>query len=490
MQTMARNAAPSTFFKLGEKELERVLPASAFSPEGTLDSALHAVANALSLDGTAEAREMEHGLRQSFATPLLRDPHRVLGDIRRWALGGLEDASLVAGLSHLARPALPASPSDNRAHPLGRRAKVSRSVSAAQARSVLANAFLANCVDAMAPHKDPWNRGGLDFRDMLRNYEEEFSSDDGDGLAKIKCLLVYFETSRDLEGTADDEREIIFERIRFEPLAIEGFSPMFEDERGADGTGRRWVGDGIVLHENTMERPIRAASAFVNFANPNFGYGQFISSCTQEEILLMCCPEFIVGMAFIGKMGDDEVVNVRGVRRFCQYSGYLDTFKCLGPLDARDSIVQTILTLDACHSGHFSKAMLVRDLSKAYHSFREHASDSKHCCGEGCQTVSTGRWGCGAFGGLPAHKMLQQSLAANLARVNLDFSLFGSRDGCDEILAALQATQPAASTVLHLLLSCKEPKSFVADAVAFLQEAGGTQQSQVPVSCERALDIV
>ena len=75
------------------------------------------------------------------------------------------------------------------------------------------------------------------------------------------------------------------------------------------------------------------ATAFVNFANAIFGYGEFIASCTQEEILQVCCPEFNVGLAFLGRMQEDEVVVVRAVRRFAAYRGYLQTFRCTGRAD-------------------------------------------------------------------------------------------------------------------------------------------------------------
>ena len=65
------------------------------------------------------------------------------------------------------------------------------------------------------------------------------------------------------------------------------------------------------------------ATAFVNFANAIFGYGEFIASCTQEEILQVCCPEFNVGMLFQGTMRDEEVMVVHGCRRYSAYSGYL-----------------------------------------------------------------------------------------------------------------------------------------------------------------------
>ena len=82
------------------------------------------------------------------------------------------------------------------------------------------------------------------------------------------------------------------------------------------------------------------------FANENFGYGCFIPSCTQEEILQLCCPEFNVGMLLLGKMGDGEVVNVTGCRRYSRYSGYLDEYRCEGPWPS--DTIATILTLDAC----------------------------------------------------------------------------------------------------------------------------------------------
>ena len=54
---------------------------------------------------------------------------------------------------------------------------------------------------------------------------------------------------------------------------------------------------------------------------------------TQEEILIVCCPEFLIGLLFIGEMDQDIVVNVYGCRRFTKYTGYLTTYKCEGYLD-------------------------------------------------------------------------------------------------------------------------------------------------------------
>ena len=87
-----------------------------------------------------------------------------------------------------------------------------------------------------------------------------------------------------------------------------------------------------------------------------------------------------------------------------------------------------ILTLDACTQGHFRREKILRDIGKAVTSFKAHQSV---CSGEA--TISTGRWGCGIFGGLPSHKFVQQVLAASLAGVQLEFSMYGTPDGCDEV---------------------------------------------------------
>ena len=291
------------------------------------------------------------------------------------------------------------------------------------------------------------------------------------GLSKMECLLTYFDVCGSLEGKEDDERVITFDLTRFIPLLAE----QIESSRVGCGNNG-FVGERVALHMGTMESPPRKSSAFVNFANPNYRYGKFVSSCTHEEILLMCCPELIVGMLFIGKMRDNEVVNVSGVRRFSKYSGYLNSFQCEGPVEAtKEPPITTILTLDAFFERHFTDAMLWRDVNKAYFSFLELTAGSEQHEGGGRPIVSTGKWGCGAFGGAPAHKMLEQAVAAAAAGVDLDFSSFGSYVGCDKVIEALHKTLPSVAEVISLLQNCKNRKTFVTDAVRFLHEGNSKQ---------------
>ena len=156
-------------------------------------------------------------------------------------------------------------------------------------------------------------KGGMSFIRHLRFPEGVY-------IHKTAALLVYFERRRQAMGT-DDERVITFEYLAC-PTEDE-FEQILSQRGDARLAGDVTNGRQCTLHADVMEA-VTPADAFVNFANENFGYGCFIPSCTQEEILQLCCPEFNVGMLLLGKMGDGEVVNVTGCRRYSRYSGPLD----------------------------------------------------------------------------------------------------------------------------------------------------------------------
>jgi len=243
----------------------------------------------------------------------------------------------------------------------------------------------------------------------------------------------------------------------------------------------------VLLHAGVMEAAPRH-TAFVNFANANYGYGRFIPSCTQEEILQVCCPEVNVGMLVIGKMGAGEVVNVLGCRRFSTYSGYLHTFACEGPLF--DGPVLDVLTLDACTRRHFDEREQLRDLAKAAASFA--ALSAAHTAPSPPRpVVSTGRWGCGVFGGLPAHKFLQQLVAARLAGVDLEFSTYGTPDGCDVLLDALRAHPISVARAWDLLKQHTARATFQADVIRALSTAheSGTLPAAASVPGARAVAV-
>jgi hypothetical protein len=317
-----------------------------------------------------------------------------------------------------------------------------RAFTAAECRGVLANVLLLNAGDPVgrAGHKPRSKCGGLRLdRCML------FCP--GVGAHKLAALLQYFATGLELEGTADDAREVVFER-----RAGHCDLAAFRAEVLAAPPPSVPLAAAIALQPGGMEAAVGTTQAFVNFANPVFGYGEFIPSCTQEEILQVCAPEFNVGMLFIGNMAPHEVVAVHGCRRYAAYTGYLHRFEFAGRWEADGGGVQSILTMDACTQGHFRERSVLRDVQKAALCFR------------GLRSVSTGRWGCGVFGGTPAHKFAQQLAAAALSGerpASLQFSTFGTPDGCDAVLAAVAAAEAgrgrpiSAGQLLTALLACE-----------------------------------
>jgi len=305
--------------------------------------------------------------------------------------------------------------------------------------NILANALLGNVADPISEIRGVRD-GGLNFKHL--NAE------------KLAALLLYFNARLRLEQGADDQRVVRFEHIRgpSDASLVKLLETSAETVLGADSERAL-----VRLHDERMEKV--EADAFVNFANRRFGYGQFIDSCTQEEILQMCCPEFNVGMLAIGIMEDDEVVVVRRCRRYVAYTGYLNTFAVAGPVDGP---IQDILTIDACTSEHFSREMVLRDVRKAYTAFKCLADEPTNAGSP--PVVSTGRWGCGIFGGTVAHKFIQQLIAARMANVSLEFSIFGRPEGCDQLLSTLQQHHCTVADIWRLLCECTDQHFFLPDA--------------------------
>lgn len=148
---------------------------------------------------------------------------------------------------------------------------------------------------------------------------------------------------------------------------------------------------------------------------------------------------------------------------------------------AANQAVQQILTLDACTTSHFSLMHMLRDITKAFGSFAAHRSylERDSGCGATEATISTGRWGCGAFGGTPSHKFVQQVIAAHLARVRLEFSMFGTPDGCDVLWNALCTSPFSIAHVWRCLLECRDPHSFEQDFIAKLQQNTPPEESTI-----------
>lgn len=208
---------------------------------------------------------------------------------------------------------------------------------------------------------------------------------------RVVCLLAYFYLNAYMDV---EERMIEYERVSCEPV------DWFELE------------DKIEVNVEVTDNAMEACShdMFVDFANRFIHIHQIIPSLTQEEVLFTVCPEAYISIALFETILDNEAVIIRNVMRFCDYTGYLRTFRftnMLSPVEPFD-----ILVIDATISSQYSDKMLKRDMLKAYMGF-------KHG-----KVISTGHWGCGVFGGCKQLKFLQQVCAAALAGSDLVYSTF------------------------------------------------------------------
>lgn len=236
-----------------------------------------------------------------------------------------EEASLFLKSSKM--PALPTPPADSEVDSEPALFRASRRL----CRSVLANAFLLNIkADPVAGRKDGGNRGGLMLGLLL-------GSSSAVAVEKAACFVEYFVAtaalSEDVGRDWLDEdvtfRKVLVDRPEFrrwlfpdgEQELVDRIRQGLRQDKTPDDSSTRTSQQGlVVLHDGPMETPsyvsVSAAAAnseaaprgpqsgsahaFVNFANRNFGYGKFIASCTQEEILQVCCPELNVGMLYYG----------------------------------------------------------------------------------------------------------------------------------------------------------------------------------------------
>jgi len=151
---------------------------------------------------------------------------------------------------------------------------------------------------------------------------------------------------------------------------------------------------------------------------------------------------------------DDEVIIIKGCRRFCDYSGYLFSFEFTKaftpPLPPQD-----IIAIDAVYVSHFRETQTIRDLNKAFLGFLQCAGDRNK--------ISTGFWGCGAFGGDKIHKFLQQLCCSTVTNTTLYFSSYSDSAMCDQLKSILQEIQDARATVtdiFNLMISFNQTTSF------------------------------
>mmetsp|Transcript_26899 Transcript_26899/g.78320 ORF Transcript_26899/g.78320 Transcript_26899/m.78320 type:complete len:592 (-) Transcript_26899:126-1901(-) len=271
--------------------------------------------------------------------------------------------------------------------------------------------ILAACVLDLVPE--------LSFRRVL-------VGEDPVSVARVRCMLSYFSRfSRPAgadaavgEDSALDGNVVIHRRSGFTLPDMD--TCMATIPATTFDSSRR-------IEEST-------ASAHIDFANARLHIGRVIPSATQEEVLFSIRPELFVGMLVAGQdMRGDEAIVMQGARQFSDYSGYLSTFRFARDVEPTLCPAPDVVAIDAVvavGANQFTREAIVRDCHKAWLGFVpvEDATAASSASTSGIAPrngrVSTGNWGCGAFGGDVALKFTQQALAAAAAGVALEYSTF------------------------------------------------------------------
>lgn len=184
----------------------------------------------------------------------------------------------------------------------------------------------------------------------------------------------------------------------------------------------------------------------VDFANKHIGGGVLTGGSVQEEIRFSICPELTASLVFTPVMNPHEAVILTGSEWFSHYSGYGHTLKFSG--DATDETpwdedmhcrASSLVAIDAlkfpgrdCIT-QLNNEILLRELGKAYAGMQDCSTlpDVKvtvlggpedlfqdgrlECPISRYNTVATGNWGCGVFGGVLEIKFLVQWMALSAA---------------------------------------------------------------------------
>jgi len=229
----------------------------------------------------------------------------------------------------------------------------------------------------------PSTRGGT--TNMNHNFARVFSLTKPQQVAKIECVFSYF----DQVTVPSQGPSLTFQRISDRYMQkIANLRPV-----------------------EIVRNPSHSSyTLIVDFANAYLGGGVLGNGCAQEEIMLLSYFEPIVGLLFVEKLEDNEVLYISGIRQFSICKGYGDSFgwerKGMGRDDGNVIVAMDAIDFKNKEGAQYSREAIDRELVKASIAFKLHA-------GQQPLPILTGNWGCGAFRGNPQLKFLIQWVAAS-----------------------------------------------------------------------------
>jgi hypothetical protein len=324
---------------------------------------------------------------------------------------------------------------------------------------------------------------------------------------KLKCFLQYFDETRTF--TSSNDSDIILVRTRLGLKEARQFDTL-------DGwkASKKCLRNMTVFPLSTSMQESKAP-AHVDFSNSSVGGGIFLNApgaSAQEEILFATHPELCVATILAPEpLMDDEVLLVKGARRFVHHMGYLDTFCYAGPIhqQQQEEANRWYIAMDASryNGGGLNRPFSMdhayqimnanRDLHKALCGFRA-AAQLLNTDNHAVPTVATGNWGSGAFGGAAAVKALLQWMAASEADVDLEYFPWNDPVLVSELPSLVQCARCTGATVgmlMRALLStasaateepngrfCDDGKAFLATVENSLMEATGFDIDKRPLT--------
>lgn len=271
---------------------------------------------------------------------------------------------------------------------------------------ILANAMFLNIAELQTNYC-----GDIDLYILFR------SKDDDVSIERLLCLFAYFvqiyHNPDYLNG------EVTYQRITVSESYLNKLVLMNE-------TSVYYPNPNLIqLNKDLMEN-CDNDHVIVDFANSSLHIHQIIPSATQEEILFSCCPEAFPAILVSEPMNDNEIILLKGCRRFCKYKGYGESFEFDG-FYGGDKL-EDILAIDAAMGPgifQYQKNGFYRDYLKLLIGFDAVVRSTKK------QKVSTGHWGCGVFGNDKTCKFLQQWCAASVLGVEIKYSIYSGSSSDD-----------------------------------------------------------
>ena len=269
------------------------------------------------------------------------------------------------------------------------------------------------------------------------NFGQLLGTDEPSAVAKVRCLLQYFDASARELGPGQHGASIEYLRLATGGAAIAECM-------------RHGAPVPLARLDYLPGKPIEQCEgmAQADFSNEWLGGGALRYGCVQEEILFVTKPQLLVGMLLCERMGPHEAIAITGARQFSLTTGYASTFAfageysagqlpqvalpelprwCLYPPAAgrqaavkasfRDTVVVAFDAVDYSRmpaSEQYRPERIEREVRKAMAAVEA----SQHAAGglaRAARGFATGGWGCGVFGGHHALKFCIQWVAASLA---------------------------------------------------------------------------